>query len=303
MLIRTNVTNIGDPFVVNDGSFYYMYATSFDVDGFKAWKSADMENWECLGVCLDLSDSWAFQNFWAPEVVFHNGKYIMHYTARRKTDKSLRIGVAISVTPEGPFIDVHQGPMFDFGYAAIDGHVFQDDDGKAYLYYSKDCSENYVEGRGNLSEICVCELSEDYLSLIGEPITLFGPTEEYECMVVNGKLWNEAPYVLKKDGVYYLTYSANCYQSKKYCICVATAEHPCGPFVKCSEPIVTYKDVEEDFSGPGHNAFFKDNEGKLKSSFHIHTYAEAPSENRKACISDVKFENGTMVFELERGIF
>ena len=75
MLTRTNVTNIGDPFIVCEGQDYYMYATSFDVDGFKVWKSTDMENWKCLGVCLDLRDSWACQDYWAPEVIYHNGKY------------------------------------------------------------------------------------------------------------------------------------------------------------------------------------------------------------------------------------
>ena len=297
-MIRTNVTNIGDPFVVNAGEHYYMYATSFDADGFKVWKSDDLTNWDNLGVCLDLSDSWACQDYWAPEVIYYQGKYIMHYTARRKADNSLRIGVAVSDSPEGPFTDVHNGPMFDFGYAAIDGHVFIDEDQKTYFYYSKDCSENYVDGKGRISEICVCELSDDLLSLVGEPITLFGPSEDYDSMMVGDQSWNEGPYVLKKDGIYYLSYSANFYASKDYCICLAKSENPLGPFVKHDEPILTHKDVDGDFSGPGHNAFFKDGEGNLMTSFHIHTYGNEPSQNRKACICNAEIKNGTIVFEL-----
>lgn len=53
----------------------------------------------------------------------------MQYTARRKSNHSLWIGVAVSDSPEGPFADVHNGPVFDLGYAAIAGHVFIDDDG------------------------------------------------------------------------------------------------------------------------------------------------------------------------------
>ena len=298
MFFRTNVTEIGDPFVVNTGEFYYMYATSFDVEGFKVWRSENLTHWECLGVCLDLNDSWAYQDFWAPEVVFYRDKYIMHYSARRKADGSLRIGVAVSDSPEGPFTDVHKGPMFDYGYAAIDGHVFIDEDGKAYFYYSKDCSENYVEGKGRISEICVCGISDDLLSLVGEPVTLFGPSEAYESMMVGDQSWNEAPYVLKENGVYYLTYSANCYATQNYCICLAKAKAPMGPFTKCDGPILTCQDVAEDFSGPGHNAFFWDKEGKLMASFHIHTHAEEPSPNRKACICNAEMKNGTIVFEL-----
>ena len=188
--------------------------------------------------------------------------------------------------------------MFDFGYAAIDGHVFIDEDQKTYFYYSKDCSENYVDGKGRISEICVCELSDDLLSLVGEPITLFGPSEDYDSMMVGDQSWNEGPYVLKKDGIYYLSYSANFYASKDYCICLAKSENPLGPFVKHDEPILTHKDVDGDFSGPGHNAFFKDGEGNLMTSFHIHTYENEPSQNRKACICNAEIKNGTIVFEL-----
>jgi len=123
MLIRTNVTNIGDPFIVSVDDAYYMYATCFDAEGFRVWKSEDLQTWENLGICLDLSNSWTVRDYWAPEVIYHNGKYIMHFTARRKSDFSLRLGVAVSDSPEGPFVDAHNGPMFDLGYAAIDGHV------------------------------------------------------------------------------------------------------------------------------------------------------------------------------------
>lgn len=298
MLTRTNVTNIGDPFIVNSGEHYYMYATSFDTEGFKVWKSDDMEDWKCLGACLDLSNSWTCQDYWAPEVIYHSGKYIMHYTARRKADESLRIGVAVSDKPEGPFEDVYKGPMFDLGYAAIDGHVFIDEDGKAYFYYSKDCSENYVSENVRASEICVCRLSDDLLKLVGEPITLFGPSEAYDSVMVGDQQWNEGPYVLKQDGAYYMTYSANFYASRDYCICVARAENPMGPFEKTGAPILNCTAVENDFSGPGHNAFFKDEQGKLKMTFHIHTYENEPSPNRKACICDAKIQDGTIKLNL-----
>ncbi len=299
MLIRTNVKGIGDPFVVNDGKQYYMYATSFEVEGFRVWRSQDLKNWECLGVCLDLQDSWTTENYWAPEVMYHEGRYLMYYTARRKADMSLRIGVAVADCPEGPFTDVYGGPMFDFGYAAIDAHVFIDEDGKPYFYYSKDCSENYAPDGGRISEICVCEMTEDLLGLVGEPITLFGPSEDYDSMVVGDQSWNEGPYILKKDGEYYMTYSANFYASRDYCTCLAIAKSPMGPFVKTGKPIMTHKDVQSDFSGPGHNAFFTDKEGNLMNAFHIHTHEEAPSQDRKACICHAKVEKGNITFNLE----
>lgn len=298
MLIRTNVTNIGDPFIIRAGDAYYMYATSFVMDGFKVWKSYDMENWEDLGGCLDLSNSWTELDYWAPEVIFRNGKYVMHYTARRKADHSLRMGVAVSDCPEGPFQDVHNGPMFDFGYAAIDGHVFIDDDGQPYFYFSKDCSENYISPTLRVSQMCVCKLSNDLLHVVSEPVVLFGPSEDYDFKIVGDQAWNEGPYMLKKDGEYYMTYSANFYASRDYCICLAKADNPYGPFCKASGPVLSAAPAGEDMAGPGHNAFFYDKEGKLKMTFHIQTNENDPSPDRKACICDAELRDGTIQFTL-----
>lgn len=296
MLIRTNVTNIGDPFIVNDGKNYYMYSTTFGARGFKVRKSSDLKEWEDLGVCLDLSDSWASEDFWAPEVICHDGKYIMHFSARRTADKSLRIGVAVSDHPWGPFIQPRNEPMFDFGYAAIDGHVFIDDNGQAYFYFSKDCSENVVDGV-HTSTICVAKMNSELTALTTQAKELFSAQYAYEGGDNPSWRWNEGPYVLKHDNQYYMTYSANFYASSSYCICLAIASHPMGPFVKYAyNPILTNKACDKDFSGPGHNAFFKDMDGNLKMTCHIHTDENKPSENRKAVILDAALENGTIHF-------
>jgi len=137
------IKHIGDPFVLRaaDGT-YYCYATSAP-DGFKAWTSPDLVHWTDLGyVYKRKDDSWGESDFWAPEVVHDRGKFFMHYSARWGMNQSLRIGVATADSPGGPFLDVFNFPMFDFDYAAIDGHVFFDDDGRKYFYYSRDCSEN-----------------------------------------------------------------------------------------------------------------------------------------------------------------
>lgn len=70
----------------------------------------------------------------------------MHYSARWGKNQSLRIGVATANSPGGPFMDVFNRPLFDFGYAAMDGHVLIDDDGSKYFYCPRDCSENVIDG-------------------------------------------------------------------------------------------------------------------------------------------------------------
>lgn len=299
MLIRTNVTNIGDPFILNDGDYYYMYCTDFDVEGFKVRRSIDLINWEVVGVALDLNNSWTIKDYWAPEVVKHQDKYIMHYSARRKSDHKLRIGVAISNSPIGPFKDVYNGPMFDFGYACIDGHVLKTKD-KNYLFYSRDCSDNIQEDGTKLSQTYAIELSDDLLSVVNEPMLMTTPDKPYDMIKYKVNMWNEGPAIVYHDDLYYLSYSANYYASNDYSICIATSKEPLGPYIKCDDinPIIKAKPLGNDFAGPGHNCFFKDKQGNLKIAFHIQTNEYKPSGNRKACIGDVKFINKKMIIEL-----
>ena len=291
-MIRTNVKSIGDPFVILHGGKYYMYATSAE-DGFLYWVSEDMQNWEKGGYCYS-NPTWGYECFWAPEVYHLNGKFYLLYTARWSKNQSLRIGLAVANSPEGPFIDVKNEPLFDFGYAAIDATIFVDDDGKHYMYYSKDCSENVINGV-HTSEIYGCEISSDLLTILSEPVKIITPDMPYEQFSGPNWLWNEGPFVIKRDGKYLLNYSTNCYGDKHYSLGVAQSESPLSGFKKYSKAVLTYEHAESDFSGPGHNCIFKGKDGNLYTSFHIHTYVDKPSGDRKAIIARVGFaDNGEM---------
>lgn len=289
------IKNIGDPFVYRaaDG-IYYCYATSA-ADGFKAWTSPDLVHWQELGyVYMRQPDSWGVEDFWAPEVVEHNGKYYMHYSARWGKNKSLRIGVAVAESPAGPFVDLFNRPMFDLGYAAIDGHVFFDEDGRRYFYYSRDCSENIVEGRHE-SHLYVAELEDDLLSFQAEPQCITKPEQEWELRSGPEWRWNEGPFVLKYDGKYYLMYSANFFAGRDYSVGYAVADTPLGPFVKAAHnPVLA--SPNEDISGPGHNSVTTSPDGQeLFVVYHIHTDSKNPSGDRQVCIDRMGFrEDGSL---------
>lgn len=290
-----SIKNIGDPFVLRtqDGT-YYCYATSAP-DGFKAWSSSDLVHWTDLGyVYQRKADSWGGSDFWAPEVVFHDGKYFMHYSARWRENQSLRMGVAISDSPAGPFVDVFNRPMFDFGYAAIDGHVFFDEDGRKYFYYSRDCSENIVEGRHE-SHLYAAELNDDLLSFKTEPIRITKPEQAWETRHDAQWRWNEGPFVLKQRGKYYLMYSANFYASRDYSVGYAVSEHPTGPFVKAAQNPILFSNNPE-ISGPGHNSVAPSPDGKeLFIVYHVHTDPAHPGGDRQVCIDRLGFrEDGTL---------
>jgi GH43 family beta-xylosidase len=285
------IKNIGDPFVLRapDGR-YHCYATSVS-DGFKAWSSDNLVEWREEGyVYIRREDSWGVADFWAPEVVLYNGKYYMHYSARWGANQSLRIGVAVSDLPAGPFVDLFNQPMFDFGYAVIDGHILIDDDGRIYLYYARDCSENIIDGRHE-SHLYVVELSDDLVTLKGEALFLTKPQQEWELRSGPEWFWNEGPFVLKHNHQYYLMYSANFYAGRDYSVGYAVANHPSGPFIKASQNPILYSTIPE-ISGPGHNSVTTSPNGKeLFIVYHTHTDAQKPSGDRQVCIDRMGFQD------------
>lgn len=292
-MIITDMTNIGDPQILLYQDTYYCYATFNDgkTEGFYVWSSKDLEHWSDQKLAFPAADYWGETKFWAPEVVEHRGKFVMHYSAFHKELKSLRIGVAVADHPEGPFVDVHKAPMFDLGYATIDGSVLRCEEGN-FLYYSRDCVENIVDGIKTSQLYCV-RLNEDLTETVGEHILVSTPTEEFERKSLQKQfktgphLWNEGPTIWQREGKYIMNYSANHYASNDYAICLATADSPFGPWVKSrNNPVLSRR---SDLFGAGHNAFFLTREGELYTSFHVQTNPEKPSGDRRTVIGKVVF--------------
>ena len=76
--------NFPDPAAIKatDG-YYYVYATQGEVDGkmqnIQIARSRDLATWERVGDALPLKPDWASktQDFWAPHVSYHGGKYYL----------------------------------------------------------------------------------------------------------------------------------------------------------------------------------------------------------------------------------
>lgn len=250
------VYKIADPFILKHNNKYYLYATSERGagagGGFEVWESSDLINFEYKGFAYKSSEkSWGFGSFWAPEVLYYNGRFYMFYSAAGLLNdkETLRICLAESKSPLGPFVDI-KAPLFDFGYATIDPDPFVDDNGDVYLYFSRDCSENPT------SDIYVVKLSKDLKQTIGQPKLLLTPTQSWE---KKGK-WNEAPFVIKYKNQYYLFYSANFYASPDYSVGYAVSNNPMGPFKKAAENPILKKN--SNVSGPGHICITKSPDDK-----------------------------------------
>ncbi len=286
------ITNIGDPYVLLHGGVYYLYATSHE-RGYFVWTSPDLQTFSEPVLCYQAgARSFGGGCFWAPEVYEFGGRFYMYYTAQWKifAQESLRIGVAVSDSPLGPFLDAHdQRPMFDFGYGVLDAHVLKDG-ARSYLYYSS-AGEGHVVDGCKEADIYVVELGDDFLSVKGEGRLIIRPEQEWERKSEGRRqLWAEGPFVVKHQGRYHLMYSANFYASRDYCVGCAVADHPMGPFAKYPRnPVLRSTHA---VSGPGHNSVTTGPDGGLVCVYHAHTHYDAPSGDRQVYASPMRFEGG-----------
>ena len=251
--------DVADPHVIRHDGTYYLYGTS-SRRGYKVWTSKDLLRWDEHGLAFERTDeSWGRSKFWAPCVVERDGAFYMFYSALGEVAggrTSLRICLAKSDSPLGPFRDV-KAPLFDLGKAVIDANVFIDRDGKPYLYYALDHSEQ------GFSSIWVSRMKDDLLGLVGEPAFCMKPDQVWE-----KQPWNEGPFVLKSGDGYIMTYSANGFFDPAYGIGYATAKSPMGPWTKAKENPILSRDIR--MSGPGHNSIIASPDGsELFIAYHV----------------------------------
>jgi len=286
---------MGDPFVLRHDGLYYLYGTNAG-DGFKCWTSTDLVEWTPTGYAYRRKpDSWGRSTYWAPEVIRYRDKFYMVYSCMREREEGYRLCLAVADTPAGPFRDLH-APWFDNGWSCIDGDIFVDDDGTPYLFFDKvgvvgepwkEPSEGYIYGM-----IYAVRLAEDLSVPVGEPVLCLQADQEWEEPESMHTRCNEGAFVLKRHGVYHMTYSANNYTSPNYGIGHATAPAPLGPWTKSPDNPLVAKDIAKGISGPGHSSITVSPDGReLFMVYHAHADVDRPSGNRTVNIDRLVFED------------
>lgn len=246
----TTPVSLGDPFIMLYDNVYYAYGTGAN-DGIEVYTSDDLREWEkAPKLALHKDNSYGEKWFWAPEVYYVNGKFYMYYSAEE------HICVAVADSPFGPFKQSVQKPMLE-GEKTIDNSLFIDDDGKSYLFFDR-----FNDGLN----IWVAELENDLMTIKTETLhPCIHVSQEWE------KVWprvNEGAFVTKYNGIYYMTYSANSYESPFYGVGCATATDIMGEWTKYPDNPLLQK--PGNLVGVGHSAMFRDKKGDLRIVFHAH---------------------------------
>jgi beta-xylosidase len=279
-----------DPDVLRVGEDYYAYATNSGEMNIQAARSTDLVHWDLLGDALPELPAWAVQSFgwgWAPEVFSpEKGEYVMYFTARFAIGHDGRqcIGLATSKDPAGPFAAAGKEPFIcqlDEG-GSIDASTFLDSDGQRYVLWKNDgnCCGYEVW-------LYIQKVSDDGLTLEREPRRLLSVDQVWEGLLV------EAPTLWLDGGKYYLFYSANAFNDRRYAVGYAVADEILGPYVKAEGPFLA-TDLAAGVVGPGGQDIVTRPRGGTWIMFH----GWAPDAYRRLYLAPLTWESGVPLLGL-----
>ena len=276
-LTKPSRRTAADPVIVLYKDTYYLFATASG--GY--WYSKDLLKWNFI-TTKDLP----FEKD-APSVAVINGSlYYLPMASHTlyKTDD-----------PVNGKWEIYND---SFPLAVGDPDMFQDTDGKVYMYYG--CTNN--------DYLAAVELDvKNKLNPIGKSVncikgnpSLRGWERPGDYNTSTESPWTEAPWMTKYNGKYYYQYSAPGTQYKSYADGYYIAENPLGPFIYASNNPFSAK-PEGFIDGAGHSATFQDKYGNY---WHISTMTISVKDifERRLGLFPVTFtKEGNMVAHTEFG--
>ena len=290
----TNISDIADPFIIYDDNKYYMFTGITAGNEIEVFTSDNLNTFQKVGAAINSESSFGENDFWSPEVIKYKDKFYMFYSAIGK-DGYIHISVASSKKPEGPYSDLNkEKPLLNLDkIGTVDAHPFVDKDG-VYLFFAYKYALN--KNGQKYSKICAVKLNDDLNEVEGDIVDIISPTEEYENSQVDSTKRNDAPFVLKHDNKYYLTYSVCMFLDDNYSTILAVSDNLLGPYQKIG-PIL--KSLDNTIVNPGHCSFFYDKKGVLKCCFHTKIVRSQRDIKRRACTANASFENNLLKIDIK----
>ncbi|HLF35470.1 MAG TPA: family 43 glycosylhydrolase [Cyclobacteriaceae bacterium] len=206
---------------------------------------------------------------YAPDAQYFNGTYYLYYCLASNT---MTEGVAISLSPEGPFVN---GQVLNTGgINEIDPCVFIDDDGQGY----------YIWGQFNAK---MAKLKPNMIELDLTTIRSNIVTEEEH-------LFHEGGYLVKRKGIYYFVYAHMGRAGRPTCIGYSTSASAMGPYSYGGVIIDNDHCDPAVWNNHGSIVEFK---GQWYVLYHRSTHNSVTM--RKACVELISFNDDGSINEVE----
>ncbi|MFD0318030.1 glycoside hydrolase family 43 protein [Streptomyces flavalbus] len=210
-------------------------------------------------------------HIWAPELHRVDGKWYVYFAAAPREDVwRIRMWVLENAHPD-PF----QGSWVEKGQIRTAWETFSLDAttfahrGTRYLAWAQ-----HEPGMDNNTAVWLSRMANPW-TLTGPQVRLTTPEYDWECV---GFKVNEGPYVLRRDGRVFLTYSASA-TDHHYRVGLLTARDDSdlmnpGNWRKSPTPVFASSDANGQY-GPGHNCFTVAEDGRTDLLvYHARPYKE-----------------------------
>lgn len=243
---------------------------NYEMHEWLCYSSTDMVTWKEHPSPLNVKAfTWAKDDAWASQVIEKDGKFYWYVAISHGAIHGKAIGVAVSNSPTGPFTDAIGKALITndmttdtkISWDDIDPSVFIDNDGQAYLFWGNTICY-YAKLKPNMTE-------------------LDGPINK-----ISLPNFTEAPWVHKRKGWYYLSYSYQFPEKTVY----AMSKSITGPW--------QFKGIINELAGNSNTNHHAIIDFKGRSYFVYHTgalAADAGSFHRSVCIDDLYYnKDGTI---------
>ena len=301
----------GDPSVLVVGDTLYLYTghdtarnESYVIPEYLCYSTKDMETWNYEGVVLRMADvNWADRNSaWAGQVARHfdaeagHDRYYFYFCSWDKTDGGKQsIGVAVSDSPVGPFVDLGE-PIVQGSVTTDETSAWNDIDPTVWIETGEDGQEHRYLAWGN-SKLYICELNEDMASVKdydGDGRVTFGSDIRSKTLPDS---YTEAPWIYRRQdesgnyhGEYYLFYAYGWREQMAY----ATTDNLMEGRLYFGDTIMAASAT----SNTNHPAVV-DFQGKTWFFYHNGSLPGGSGFRRVACVEELEFYDDGMVAALE----
>ena len=300
-----------DPYVYRhvDGKYYFTASLpSYDgialrcADSLAGLREAEeVRIWNC-----HESGIMSF-HIWAPELHYLDGKWYVYFAGSDKDDIWALRPYVLECTGGDPMTDpwIEKGMIqaadddpFSFTDFSLDGTVFENNGNRYYVWAEK------VSVGKKISNLYIARMETPW-KLATAQVLLATPCYDWERI---GFWVNEGPFVIKRNGRIFLTYSAS-ETGIDYCVGLLTADENADLLDpeswKKSRYPVRCSDASREIYGPGHNCFTVDEDGNDIMVYHARTETEIVGDplynpNRHAMLMRIGWnEDGTPRFSYD----